>query len=173
MKISYSFTIKPPPPAPTGIVARRDAAEPAVMRARMRQLQDEMAAAMDRGDLTEIVDQLPIRHYWIPGGYAREMTIPAGVLVVGRVHKKPCFNVMTKGRLTVMTEDGIMDVVAPHFFVTGPGTQKIGLAHEEVVFTNIFVTDETDPDKILDELTVASYEEYLRLPGSTPLLPHE
>jgi len=122
-----------------------------------------MVAAIGAG----IVDDLPLRHTFITGGYAREMTIPAGVLIIGHIHKDESFSVVTKGHITVLTEHGVCDIHAPTTVFASPaGTKRIGYAHTETVWTTIHVTDETDPDRMIEVLTVPSYEEWVKLKGA-------
>lgn len=85
-------------------------------------------------------------HYFSAGLYAREITIPSGALVTGKVHKKEHINIVSKGALTVWTEDGMKYIQAPFTFVSRPGTKRVGLAHEETVWTTLHA----NPDDILD-----------------------
>ena len=45
----------------------------------------------------------PVQHHFAPGAYGREMTLPAGLVVVGKIHKHAHINVISKGRLQVFT----------------------------------------------------------------------
>jgi quercetin dioxygenase-like cupin family protein len=111
--------------------------------------------------------ELPIRHFFITsplgvtGGYAREMTILKGAALVGRVHKHPCINIISKGDISVTTDDGLKRIKAPHTFVSPAGTKRAGYAHEETLWTTFHLTGETDVDKIEDELGTVTHQEYL------------
>ena len=48
----------------------------------------------------------PVRHYFAPGLFAREITIPAGTCLVGAVHKTENLAVLSAGRLRLVTEVG-------------------------------------------------------------------
>lgn len=86
----------------------------------------------------------PVVHRFGPGIYIREITMPAGAFVIGARHKREQFNIMLKGRVTVLNDNGSMtELVAPMAFVGKPG-QKVGYVHEEVVWQNVYATDETD-----------------------------
>ena len=110
---------------------------------------------------------LPIRHFFIDsprsvtGGYAREMTIPQGVALVGRVHKHPCINIVSKGDISVTTDTGVKRIQAPCTFVSPAGTKRAGFAHEETIWTTFHLTDETDTEKIEDDLGTVTHQEYL------------
>src|ERR1700722_11862995 len=105
--------------------------------------------------------EIPIKHYFSPGVYAREITIPADTLLTGRVHKYAQLNILSGGEISVLTENGVVRVRAPFTVVSPPGTKRIAYAHTECTWTTILHTDETDPDKIEELFTVATDKEYL------------
>jgi hypothetical protein len=97
------------------------------------------------------VDISPVHHF-ADGIYAREITIPAGTLLTGKVHKTEHLNIVSKGDITVWTEHGMKRVQAPFTMVSKPGTKRVGYAHEDTVWTTIHATKETDLDKLEAEL---------------------
>lgn len=103
----------------------------------------------------------PVRHYFIPGMYAREITIPAGVTLTGAVHKQQSIVVLSAGRMRLATEDGPLEIAAPFTMVCNPGAKNLAEAIEECVWTNFFVTTETDLDKLVSELTESTAAELL------------
>lgn len=78
---------------------------------------------------------IPAVHYFADGIYGREVTIPANTVVTGMVHKTEHINVVSKGEITVWTEDGMKRLKAPFTFVSRPGTKRAGFTHEETVWT--------------------------------------
>jgi len=92
--------------------------------------------------------ELDIKHTFLDGMYMREMFIPKGTLLVGKVHRQACINVVSKGDISVLTETGSARVKAGYSIVSPAGIQKVGFAHEDTVFVNVFRTDETDPEKV-------------------------
>lgn len=105
--------------------------------------------------------QIEPKHYFVHGLYAREITIPAGTTLTGKIHKFPHLNIISKGEISVMTDAGVQKIKAPATIISKPGTKRVGYAHEETVWTTIHATEETDPEKIEDALVVNSYEEFL------------
>jgi hypothetical protein len=103
--------------------------------------------------------QITPRHYFAEGLYAREITIPAGTLLTGKIHLFEHLNIISKGDISVMTEDGIKRIVAPATLISKPGIKRVGYAHAETVWTTIHACSETDPDKAEEMLVVGSYEE--------------
>lgn len=87
-------------------------------------------------------------HRFSPGVYAREITIPAGTLLTGEIHKYPQLNIMSKGDMSVLTEDGIVRVQAPFTVVSPAGTKRVAFAHTETVWTTILHTELTDVEQI-------------------------
>lgn len=86
----------------------------------------------------------PVIHRFGPDVYIREIHMPAGAFCIGAHHKKHHLNLMLKGRVTVRNDDGTTsELVAPLMFIGKPG-KKIGYVHEDVVWQNIYGTDETD-----------------------------
>ncbi|WP_116324661.1 hypothetical protein [Cupriavidus taiwanensis] len=95
----------------------------------------------------------PVRHHFAPGLYAREIFIPAGTVLVGAVHKTENLAVLSAGRLQLVTDDGVVEISAPHTLTVRPGQKNAALALEDAVWTNFFPTDETDPDKLVEILS--------------------
>jgi hypothetical protein len=120
-----------------------------------RQIGDLVRDLMARPDKREF----DVKHTLIDGVYTRTLFIPKGSLLVGQIHLKECVNIIAKGDISILTETGLGRFQAGHVAVSGPGIQKVGYAHEDTVFVNIFRTDETDISKIEDEIARESREE--------------
>ena len=87
-------------------------------------------------------------HRFAPGIYVREVSMPAGTLAIGHWQKTDHLNIMLKGRVTVLNDDGTTtELVAPTTFVGKPG-RKIGYIHEDMVWQNVYATTETDVEKL-------------------------
>jgi hypothetical protein len=103
----------------------------------------------------------PVRNIFADGIYAREMTIPAGVVLTGAVHKTEHLNVLVRGRITVWTECGMRELTGPYIFQSKPGTKRVGYAHEDCVWMTIHRTRATDIRELVEELTESTYDELL------------
>lgn len=103
----------------------------------------------------------PVRHYFAPGQYAREITIPKGVVLTGAIHKTDNLVILSKGRLSLVTDTGTVEISAPHTLVCKAGTKNAALALEDSVWTNFFPTEETDTDKLVELLTESKASELL------------
>lgn len=101
--------------------------------------------------------ECPVQHHFGPGIYIREVMMPAGALVMGHHHKGPCMNVLVQGSMLIIDPGGEpRQIDAPLTFTTGPG-RKVAFMLSDVVFQNIFATDETDVD-VLEEMLIEKSE---------------
>ncbi len=87
--------------------------------------------------------ELPTKHYFAGGMYCREGIIPQGTIIVGKVHKTDHFIMVLKGRITVWSETGRVEIAAPFIGVCPAGSQRMGLTHEDTTFVNVHRTDKT------------------------------
>ncbi len=109
---------------------------------------------------------LPIEHHFSKGVYAREMKLPAGALIVGKIHKHQNLNILSEGEVSVISADGsFYRVTAPFTLVASPGAKRVIYAHTPVTWTTIHGTDEKDLEKIEDEFIAKDYDEVERLYG--------
>ena len=90
----------------------------------------------------------PIIHKFSPGLYIRELHAYKGTLIVGHEQKTTHFNVMLKGRILLMNEDGSStELIAPQSFTTKSG-RKVAYVLEDMIWQNIYPTTETDIEKL-------------------------
>ena len=106
-------------------------------------------------------DQLdiPVTHYFSKDVYAREVKIPAGTIVVGKIHKFENLNILSKGDISLLSIDGVQRVQAPFTVVSSPSVKRVAYTHTDCVWTTIHGTDERDVDKIEEKFIAKSYEE--------------
>lgn len=103
----------------------------------------------------------PVRHHFAPNMYAREITIPKGTVLTGAVHKTQNLAVLSQGKLQLVTDDGTVEITAPHILTVMPGVKNAAYAIETSVWTNFFPTDETDIDILIELLTESKASELL------------
>ena len=106
------------------------------------------------------MEQVTIKpvHYFAEGVYAREIFIPKGTVLTGKIHKTEHLNIISKGSIRVVTESGAHEIKAPHTMVSLPGTKRAGYTLEDTVWTTIHATTETDFDKIEHELIAPTFD---------------
>jgi hypothetical protein len=104
----------------------------------------------------------PLKHTFAPGMYAREILLPAGTFIVGKIHKHAHLNIVTRGRCIVVTEFGKREIDAtegPITFTSDAGTKRALYVQEETVWTTIHAVHSTDLAEIEREIIAPSYPE--------------
>jgi hypothetical protein len=96
--------------------------------------------------------ELPTEHFWADGMYARVVKRPAGTLIVGKVHKKEHFYIVTKGCVEVASEEGTEIYHAGDVIVSKPGTKRAVLALEDSICMTVHRTKKKNLEKIEKEL---------------------
>ena len=96
--------------------------------------------------------ELQTKHYFADGTYAREILIPAGCILTGRIHRNNDYNIVYYGEMDVMTEHGMKRVVGPCSFTGKAGVKQIGVAYSDCLWTTIHATNETDFDALEEAL---------------------
>ena len=86
------------------------------------------------------------RHFFAPGMYLRELVVPAGMLMVGKIHKHEHFLMVLKGRAEVISEFGRMVVEAGHISVSPAGVKRVVLALEDTQFVTVHVNKSDTQD---------------------------
>lgn len=105
----------------------------------------------------------PVRHLFTTGLYCREITMPAGSFLTSKIHMTQHPFVISKGKVVVWdAEHGSVELSAPYFGVTHPGTRRVLYVLEDCIWTTFHVTNETDVDKI-GESIIFKHEEHLCL----------
>jgi hypothetical protein len=88
------------------------------------------------------------KHHFGPNIYIKEVTMPAGSLIIGKHHRMEHLCNMVSGRMFILQDDGSKkELVAPMTFMAKPG-RKVAYIVETVVFQNIYSTSETDIEKL-------------------------
>lgn len=105
--------------------------------------------------------EISVKHYFSKGVYAREIFIPKGAVLVGHIHKYENLNIVSKGEISVTTENGVERISAPFTVVSPAGTKRAAYAHEDTIWTTIHGTDETDVEKIESIFVAKTKYEYL------------
>ena len=93
-------------------------------------------------------EHCPLRHHFAPHSYGREMFLPRGTVVVGKIHKHAHVNVISQGRVRVFTEgEGALELVAPVTFVSSPGTKRCVEVLEDTTWTTMHVVSMASPSE--------------------------
>jgi len=110
---------------------------------------------------SNIGPSLNVQHHFAPGQYVRELSMPAGSVVIGRTHKQSHLNMLLKGSLFLLTTTGTFTYLeAPAILNSEEGEQKVVLVLRDAVWVTVHNTDHTDLSTIVGALTeeVDDYE---------------
>ena len=110
----------------------------------------------------ECAQVCPLKHTFSDGSYVREITIPAGMFIVGKIHKHDHPNFLLKGKVTVVTEDGIEELEGPLSIISKAGTKRALYAETELVWTTIHAnpTNTEDLEELEENIIAPTYLEY-------------
>jgi hypothetical protein len=103
--------------------------------------------------------EIPVNHHFSKDVYAREMVVPKGTMLVGKIHKHQNLNILSQGEVSILSIDGSLRVKAPYTFVGSPGSKRLFYMHEDTVWTTIHGTNETNVDKIEESFIAKNYED--------------
>lgn len=104
-------------------------------------------------------DCLPLKHKFAEGMYVREILIPKGMLVVGKIHKKSNPVFVMSGDISIFSEAGTKRFKGGDYLISQPGAKRVGFTHEDTTWVEVFATHETNLEKLEEELIVKSYSE--------------
>jgi quercetin dioxygenase-like cupin family protein len=96
--------------------------------------------------------ELETEHHFADGMYARVVRRPKGTLIVGKVHKREHFYIVTKGSVRVSDGESWKDHQAGDVIVSKPGTKRAVYAHEDSICMTVHRTKKRDLEKIEREL---------------------
>ena len=92
--------------------------------------------------------ECPEENFFGPNVYIKQVTMPAGSVIIGKSHKIEHICNMISGRMILVDSNGDKkELIAPMTFVAPKG-RKVAYIVETVVFQNIFSTNETDLVKL-------------------------
>lgn len=103
--------------------------------------------------------EMPPTHLQAKDLYAREIDIPAGTLLIGKIHKHSSLNIMLKGEMTLLTEDGVKRIKAPFRVVSKPGIKRMGYAHTDCTWLSVHGTQEVELDKIEQDVIAQTFDD--------------
>ena len=116
----------------------------------------------NNGDIV-VTEQLPITHNFADQIYLRQMNMSKDQLVVGAFHNHKHIWFLMTGRVSIKSNEEIVEHVAPCYTVSEPGTQRFIYAHEDSIFINIHknpnnTTNIKELEKTIVSLNKKEYE---------------
>ena len=101
----------------------------------------------------------PLKHSFADGCYIREIFNPAGQILVTKIHKKEHPFFLLQGEMSILTEDGIQHLKAPHHGITRVGTKRIIYTHTDCVFITVHATDKTNIAEIEEDVIAKGFDD--------------
>lgn len=117
---------------------------PVDMRARVLTLQAELCKMPQYEPVT--------KHTFHGGMYCREVFREAGVLVVGKVHKKEHFYFIVSGTVAITTDDGVQHITGPQMLCSKPGTKRAVYAETDALCMTFHRVEATNIKDVESEL---------------------
>jgi len=114
----------------------------------------------------------PLEHSFSDGIYVRQISIPAGTLLTGKIHKHDHPNFLLKGEVIVVTEDGEETLIAPRAMMSKAGTKRALYAVTDLVWTTIHhnptnTQDLGELEKIVIAPSYKDYDRFIKLESGT------
>ena len=97
-------------------------------------------------------------HHFAPGVYLRELFIPEGVVITGKIHRTKHLTIVASGTVRMTTSNGVEEITGPAVFVSPAGAKKAIYAITDATLMNPMPTDETDIMKIEEQFIAPSFE---------------
>jgi hypothetical protein len=143
-------------------------------------VQEGLNAMIANGTIESIAEECTLKHYFSPKDetygcctYAREIKLPKGSIVIGKIHRHQHLNFITQGEVIVYTEFGEKHLKAPCTFISEVGLKRVVYAIEDTLWTTVHMTQfesEAELDKIEDEVIAPTYAD-LGLVSSVDAMP--
>ena len=128
-------------------------------RERILELEAAMKSVPESYGMVEF-NEGKVKHHFGTGVYGRELFIPAGNVIVSKIHKGKTFNIIAKGVISVIDpERGFNTYEALTTFVSSPMTKRIVIAHEDTVWitTHANPTDTEDLDEVENQTIAQNF----------------
>lgn len=116
--------------------------------AQIKQLQDAL------GELEQV--ECPVEHFFAPGLYTRKCTIPAGSVVVGKMHRHQHPTFLLSGTVRINTDKGMETITGPHIWISQENAKRALYTVTDCVFATVHLnpTDTTDLEAIEADVIV-------------------
>lgn len=129
-------------------------------------VQEGMQKLIADGDMPDRLPDCTLTHTFSPmheeygcRTYARQMFIPQGTLIIGKIHRHQHLNFIMQGKVSVSTEFGKKYFEAPCTFVSEEGLKRAVYAEEDTIWVTVHMTKHLELDTIESELISPTYDE--------------
>lgn len=110
-------------------------------------------------------DYCPLEHHFTPGLYVRQITIPAGTTLVGKIHRESHPIFLLSGKMVLCTEDGDRVLEGPQMLISKAGDQRAAFTITDVVWITVHANpSDTQELHELERLIIAPTFDALESP---------
>jgi hypothetical protein len=151
------------------LAAPQNSIEKVEFREKILMVQNGLQKMIEDGEAQDALPDCTVTHHFAPIDekygcctYARQMFIPKGTLIVGKIHRHQHLNFILQGKVSVATEFGKKYFEAPCTFISEVGLKRAVYAEEDTIWTTVHLTQhygEEHLDKIEDEVIAPTYAE--------------
>jgi hypothetical protein len=163
----------------TSIVTSNDLSK-VQFRENIINVQEGLLKMIADGAVKDTLPNCKLTHYYSPidenygcGTYARQMFIPKGTLIIGKIHRHQHLNFIMQGKVSVSTEFGPKYFEAPCIFVSEVGLKRAVVAEEDTIWVTVHLTKhlgEENLAKMEEEVIAPSYKELGLLDSTKDLI---
>lgn len=118
----------------------------------------ELARAEQAGFAPGNTDAIaPVKHHFAPGLYAREIFLPAGTRIVGKIHRTAHLMTVVAGSGLLWNEFAAYEYRAPFTQLTHPGAKNVLWVREDTIIVTYHPTILTNLADIEREIIAPDY----------------
>jgi len=107
-------------------------------------------------DSEQVAKELPLEHFICNKTYVRQITLPQDMVLTGKVHNFDHTSILSKGEVTVLTDEGMTRIKAPATWVSKAGTKRLIYVHEEAIWATVHQSEKTLVEDLEKELVYDS-----------------
>lgn len=154
---------------PFELQAHQNSPKKVKFREKIMTVQNGLQEMIANGEVESTLEDCTVTHHFAPIDnkygcctYARQMFIPKGTLIIGKIHRHQHLNFILKGKVSVATEFGKKYFEAPCTFISEVGLKRAVYAEEDTIWTTVHLTQfhgEENLDKIEEEVIAPTYQE--------------
>lgn len=124
---------------------------------------EELLKKQDNVFLGDTPAVCPLIHKFADEIYVREIHIPKGIVLTGKIHLHKHPNFLMKGKVIVFTESGGEETLeAPQSIISEAGTKRVVLTLEDTIWVTVHSNPKNiqDTDEIEKFVIAPTYQEY-------------
>lgn len=150
-------------------LSEKNSKEKVAFREKVLTVQRGLQQLIEENKIEDALDQCTLTHLFTPIDtvygcctYARQMFIPKGTVIIGKIHKHQHLNFIMQGKVSVSTEHGKKVIEAPASFVSEVGLKRAVHAEEDTIWVTIHLTkycSEEELNKVEEEVISPTYDE--------------